>query len=77
VNFLIIFIITTRSFYLSFLDITLITLAGLPATIDQSGTSFVTTLPAPTVAPFPIVTPFKIVVQKLIHAYSFIKIDFV
>jgi hypothetical protein len=32
-------------------------LAGLPATHTLSGTSFVTTLPAPTVTPRPIVTP--------------------
>lgn len=36
-----------------------ITLAGLPATTVRSGTSFVTTLPAPTTAPEPTVTPGK------------------
>ncbi|KAK1709760.1 hypothetical protein BDP67DRAFT_408423 [Colletotrichum lupini] len=33
------------------------TRAGLPATATKSGTSFVTTLPAPTVTPLPMVTP--------------------
>lgn len=35
----------------------LITLAGFPTTTQKSSTSFVTTLPAPTVTPLPIVTP--------------------
>jgi hypothetical protein len=35
----------------------LITRAGLPTTTTLSGTSFVTTEPAPTVTPLPIVTP--------------------
>src|SRR3546814_2118963 len=34
-----------------------ITLAGLPATTQFAGTSFVTTLPAPTTAPSPTLTP--------------------
>ena len=33
--------------------------AGFPATTVHAGTSFVTILPAPTMAPSPIVTPFK------------------
>src|SRR5262249_48244884 len=33
------------------------TRAGTPATTAKSGTSFVTTAPAPTMAPFPMVTP--------------------
>src|SRR5688572_19658155 len=36
-------------------------LAGTPATMVPSATSFVTTLPAPTIAPLPIVTPARIV----------------
>jgi len=35
----------------------LIIRAGFPATTWKAGTSFVTTLPAPTVTPRPIVTP--------------------
>lgn len=35
----------------------LTTRAGFPATTTWSGTSFVTTLPAPTVTPRPMVTP--------------------
>ncbi|KAG0123534.1 hypothetical protein HOY82DRAFT_495188, partial [Tuber indicum] len=37
------------------------TLAGFPATAHPGGTSFVTTLPAPTVLPRPILTPGRIV----------------
>lgn len=46
-------------FYRSFSWISLITLAGLPATIVQGGTSFVTTEPSPTTDPSPIVTPLR------------------
>ena len=35
--------------------------AGLPTTMALAGTSWVTTLPAPTMAPRPIVTPGKMV----------------
>lgn len=35
--------------------------AGLPATTWKAGTSFITTLPAPTVTPRPIVTPGRTV----------------
>ena len=45
--------------------------AGLPATTAPAGTSFVTTLPAPTVAPSPIVTPQKIVAFEPMEAPRF------
>lgn len=45
-------------------------LAGFPATTEKSGTSFVTTLPAPTMAPFPIVTSFRMMALKPIQASS-------
>src|SRR5712692_702212 len=46
----------------------LIIRAGLPAAIVQSGTSLVTTLPAPTTAPSPILTPFRIIARAPIQA---------
>ena len=42
--------------------------AGLPATTAPSGTSFVTTLPAPTVARSPMTTPQRIVAPEPIEA---------
>ena len=45
----------------AYLSIDLIGRAGTPATIEFGGTSFVTTLPAPTIAFSPIVTPQRIV----------------
>ena len=39
----------------------LMNLAGIPATMEHSSTSFVTTAPAAMIAPSPIVTPGKIV----------------
>src|SRR5678816_2842700 len=44
------------------------TRAGLPATTAPAGTSFVTTLPAPTVAASPMVTPQRIVAPEPIEA---------
>src|SRR3990167_9166164 len=44
------------------------TLAGFSATTAKSGTSRVTTLPAPTIAYFPIVTPQRIVEPEPIVA---------
>jgi hypothetical protein len=41
----------------------LMTFAGLPATIEFGGTSFVTTAPAPTTEPFPTVIPGKMVLR--------------
>ena len=41
--------------------------AGTPTTIENSGTSFVTTLPAPTLAPLPIETPFLITALSQIY----------
>lgn len=43
--------------------------AGFPATTQFSGTSFVTTEPAPITASFPIVTPDKIVEFEPIHTF--------
>ena len=45
-------------------------LAGFPATRWKGGTSFVTTLPAPTVAPLPILTPGKIIAPPPIQQSS-------
>src|SRR4030065_1555152 len=44
------------------------TLAGLPATIVQLGTSLVTTAPAPTIAYSPIVTPARMVALEPMDA---------
>ena len=54
----------------------LINFAGFPATILLSGTSFVTTLPAPTIEFSPIVTPGSIVDEIPIHAFFLIWIGF-
>lgn len=43
------------------------TRAGFPQTTAYEGTSFVTTLPAPTTAPFLIVTPGRITELAPIH----------
>ncbi|KAI1812139.1 hypothetical protein GGS20DRAFT_44171 [Poronia punctata] len=48
----------------------LTTLAGAPTATEKSGTSLVTTLPAPTVHPFPIVTPGMMVVFPPIQQSS-------
>lgn len=47
-------------------------LAGLPPTTAQSGTSFVTTEPAPTTTPSPMVMPGTIVTLAPNHTKSFI-----
>ena len=52
----------------------LITLAGMPATIEYGPTSFVTTVSAATIEPSPIVTPAKIVACAPINTSSFIMI---
>jgi hypothetical protein len=54
----------------------LMILAGLPATTSYGGTSFVTTLPAPTVEPFPILTPGKMIAFPPIQQSSSIQISF-
>jgi len=68
------FILAKSTFYRSSSGISLIILAGFPATIVQGGTSFVTTDPAPTIEPSPIVTPFKIIelkpIQTLLHIFT-------
>jgi hypothetical protein len=48
----------------SLTSIFLMILAGLPATQWKSGTSFVTTLPAPTVQPLPMVTPGSTILRQ-------------
>src|ERR1051325_8752348 len=50
------------------------TRAGMPTTIALSGTSFVTTHPAPTTAPVPILMPGMIVACAPIHTSSPMKI---
>jgi hypothetical protein len=45
----------------------LITLAGFPATIENGGTSLVTTEQAAIIDPFPILTPLRI--TELIYPY--------
>ena len=57
-----------QTFYLKTQFIYLIIFAGFPAAIALSGTSFVTTLPAPTTAFSPIVTPGKITLFEPIQA---------
>lgn len=52
----------------SFAGISLMNLAGLPATMALAGTSFVTTAAAATTAFSPIVTPGRIVAPAPIHA---------
>ncbi len=46
------------------------TLAGTPVATAPSGTSFVTTEPAPMTAPFPIRTPANIIAPTPSHASS-------
>ena len=50
--------------------------AGFPATMELSGTSLVTTLPAPTIEFSPIVTPGRIVAAIPIHAFFLMWIGF-
>ena len=57
-------------------SILLINLAGLPATIELSGTSLVTTLPAPTMEFSPTVTLGSIVDAIPIHAFFLMWIGF-
>lgn len=57
-------------------SILLINLSGFPATMELSGTSLVTTLPAPTMEFSPIVTPGSIVDAIPIHAFFLIWIGF-
>ncbi|KAF8601213.1 hypothetical protein BDV93DRAFT_239351 [Ceratobasidium sp. AG-I] len=54
------YILRQRRYKIQPHSIRLISRAGLPATKHRLSTSFVTTLPAPTVAPSPIVTPGQI-----------------
>ena len=53
----------------------LITLHGFPAAKQLSGTSFVTTLPAPITVPLPMVTPGRIIapppIQQDINSYLY------
>lgn len=51
-------------------------LAGTPATMTLSGTSFVTTVPAATMAFSPTVTPGRMIAPAPIHALRFITIGF-
>ena len=61
---------------LDYSSIFLINFAGFPATTVLSGTSFVTTLPAPTMEFSPMVTPGRIVAAIPIHAFFLICIGF-
>src|SRR5512143_277291 len=56
------------------LYIFLLILAGTPTTTVLSGTSFVTTLPAPTIAFSPMVTPHRIVVLVPMEAPFFTRV---
>lgn len=50
-------------------------LAGTPATMTLSGTSFVTTVPAATMAFSPMVTPGRMIAPAPIHALRFITLS--
>jgi hypothetical protein len=54
----------------------LMTLAGIPATTVFSGTTLLTTAPAPTTEFSPTVTPGKMVAPAPIHAFRLITTGF-